>query len=111
MKSDLRKQQVLKRKNFLPALVLTIILWVALAGVIVFIDPGVFGMVILFFVLSFAAVLFTISLILGDTRRGFVIAIATTLFLILRYFGIGNALNLVLILSLVLTTEIYFLKK
>ncbi len=111
MKRDLRKQQILKRKNFLPALVLTIILWLALSGVIYFLDPDVMGTIFIFFILTFAAILFTFSLILGDTKRGFITAISALLFLILRYFGVGNILNLILIAGLALVCELYFLKK
>lgn len=107
MKKELRKQAILKRKNFLPSLILTIILWIALGAVTYFVDPQTFGAIYLFFLLVFFSLLFTFSLILGSTRRGLILSVSLTLFLILRYFGIGNILNLVLILALGLVAELY----
>jgi len=89
-----RKQQVLKRKNFLPTLLVTVLLWAIIAGLIYFIDPGTFGIVPLFFVIVFAALLFTFSLIFASTRRGLIGSISISLFLILSYLGVGNIINL-----------------
>lgn len=107
MKRELRKQAILKRKNFLPSLIFTIILWAGLGVVTYFVDPQTFGAIYLFFLLVFFSLLFTFSLILGSSRRGLILSISLTLFLILRYFGIGNILNLVLILALGLVAELY----
>jgi hypothetical protein len=111
MKKELRKQAILKRKNFLPSLIFTIILWVALGAVAYFVDPSTFGAIYLFFLLVFFSLLFTFSLLLGSTRKGLILSISLTIFLILRYFGVGNILNLVLILALGVTAELYFARK
>lgn len=107
MKKEIRKQQVLKRKNFLPTLLVTIILWIALAGLVYFIDPKIFGAVLLFFVLVFSTLLFTFSLIFANTRRGAIGAVSITLFLFLAYLGVGNILNLILILAIAICVELY----
>jgi tryptophan-rich sensory protein len=107
MKRQLRKQQILKRKNFLPTLLLTILLWGLLAGLIYFIDPDTFAAIPLFFVLVFSCLLFTFSLIFAGGRRGLVGSIAIILFLILAYLGVGNILNLLLIVAIALCIELY----
>lgn len=108
MKKELRKQAILKRKNFLPSLIFTIILWAGLGMVTYFVDPSTFGAIYLFFLLVFFSLLFTFALLLGSTRRGLILSSAITAFLILRYFGVGNILNLVLVLALGITAELYF---
>lgn len=111
MRKNLRKQQVLKRKNFLPTLLITILLWLLLGGLVYFIDPATFAAIPLFFILIFSCLLFTFSLIFAGQRRGLIISIALTVFLGLAYLGIGNILNLVLILAIAICIELYFAKR
>ena len=108
MKKNSHKQQILKRKNFLPTLLLTIVLWGFLAGLIYFVDPAAFGIVPLFFIFIFFCLLFTFSLIFANGRRGLVATIATTFFLFLMYLGVGNILNAILIIAIALCIELYF---
>ncbi len=111
MKKRLRQQQAIRRKNFLPTLLITIFLWSGIAGIIYFIDPHTFGILPLFFVLIFIALLFSFSIIFSHTRRGFLTAFGLTIFLILRYFGVGNILNLLLISGILISLELYFSRK
>jgi hypothetical protein len=106
-KNDIRKKQVLKRKNFLPTLLLTIIFWLLLGALIYFVDPQTFGVIPLFFVTFFTTVLFTFSLLFAGSRRGFIAALSLTLYLILMYLGVGNYLNFVLILAIGICVELY----
>jgi len=106
-----RKQQILKRRNFLPTLLVTIILWLLLGGLIYFIDPGTFGAVPLFFVLFFTALLFTFSFLFGSTRRGLITSLSLSLFSILAYLGVGNIINLLLILAIAISIELYLAQK
>jgi hypothetical protein len=108
MKRKLRKEQVLKRKNFFPTLLITIFLWALLIGLIYFVDPGTFGIIYVFFFLIFFCLLFTFSLLFAGSRRGLVATIAVTLFLILLYLGVGNILNLILIVAIATCIELYF---
>ena len=103
-----RKQQLLKRKNFLPALVLTVLLWSLLFLLVYFVDPGTFGMIFVFFVLFFTAILFTFSLIFAGTRQGLIGSIALTIFAVLLYLGVGNWLNFILIVAIGVCIELYF---
>ncbi|OGM15847.1 hypothetical protein A2V56_05440 [Candidatus Woesebacteria bacterium RBG_19FT_COMBO_42_9] len=111
MRKDARQKEVKLRKNFFPTLLITIVLWTLLAGLIYFVDPFALGAIPAFFILVFLALLFTFSFLFVSTRRGVIFAVAITIFLILRYFGVGNVLNLLLIIGVLIALEIYFLRK
>jgi hypothetical protein len=101
MKKHLRTKEIHKRKNFFPTLVITLLLWIFLAVLVYFVEPD----------FTFVAILFTFSTLLTNSRRGLIFALALTLFLILRYFGVGNIINFLLIMGVAITTEIYFQKR
>jgi len=103
-----RKEQIRRRKNFLPTLIITFLLWMLTSGLVYFIDPETALALPGFFLLIFLSLLFTFSTIFASSRRGFLISFGITLFLILRYFGVGNVLNFLLISGLLVTAEIYF---
>ena len=103
----MRASKARHRRNFLPTLIITLFLWSLVTSVVYFIEPENFGAIPLFFALVFFALLFTSSLIFGDKRRGLITSISLTLFLILRYFGIGNILNFLLLAGLAVTVELY----
>ena len=110
MKRDLRKKAILKRKNFFATLVISVFLWVLLGFLVYFVEPDVFGAVVAFFVLIFFCFLFTLSLLFAHTRRGFLVSLGLTLFLVLRYLGVGNVVNFLLIFGVIASFEIYLLK-
>jgi len=105
-----RQKEAKKRKNFLPTLLLTLLLWSTLGFLTYFVDPENLGVIPLFFLITLLALTFTFSIILANSRRGLLTSIGLTLFLILRYFGVGNILNLALITGIALTIEMYFTK-
>lgn len=92
----------------MPTLLVTILLWLILGFLIYFVDPDTFLAVPLFFVLSFVSFLFTFSLLFGNSRRGFIISTSLSLFLALMYLGVGNILNLLLIVAIAVSIELYF---
>ncbi len=104
-------EQILKRKNFLPTLFITTILWLTTVGVIYFVDPGIFGAVFFFFILAFLTMLFTFSLIFASGRRGLICAVSGITYLFLSYVGVGNYLNLILIVAIAFCVELYFSTK
>ncbi len=108
MRREIRKKEIKKRKNFFPLLATTLFLWISVALVIVFVDPDTFGAVPIFFILTATALFFAFTTIFGNVRRGIVASLAITLFLILRYLGVGNILNLILILATAIAFEAYF---
>lgn len=105
-----KQKSVRKRKNFFLTLVLTLLLWGSLTFLVYFIDPEEVGAVPTFFVLLFFAVLFTFSTIFANSRRGFLTAVVITIFAVLRYFGVGNLINLTLVIGLAIVIEIYLTK-
>ena len=110
MPRELRKQQKLKRKNFFPSLIITMFLWIIIAGLVYLTDPRTFGVILLFFLLIFFACWFTFSVLSENRKRGLIIAGSITFFMILRYLGIGNILNLILLLGLAITIDYFFSK-
>ena len=111
MRSDQRKRDVKLRKNFFPTLMVTLLLWGILAGVVYFVEPDTFGAVPAFFLLILLALLFTFSTLFAHTRRGLLTALGLTFFFILRYLGVGNLLNFLLLLGTIFAAELYFSKK
>jgi len=110
-KNSIKRNNItLRRKNFLPLLSLTVILWVLLIALVYFTDPVKSVFIYVFFFITFFALFFTFSLILVNKRRGVLTAAGLTIFLILRYFGIGNLLNLLLITGIFISLELYYLR-
>lgn len=107
MRKEKRQKAIRYRKNFLPTLIVTVFLWSLIAILIYFADPYQLGIVPLFFLLVFLALLFTFSTIFANARRGLLITIVLTVFLLLRYFGIGNILNFLLMLGLAISIDVY----
>lgn len=107
MHKEIRKQMILKRKNFLPSLIITFLLLITLVSIVYFTDPGSSLFVFLFFVNSFVFLFFLFSLIFASSRRGLIVSTCLTMFVVFRYFGIGNILNAALIAGLGIIAEIY----
>lgn len=105
-----RDEKIKRRKNFLPSLIVTILFWLATAYMIFFTNPLSHGSVQLFFLSLCLSLFFTTSIIFANTRRAVLFTFSITLFLLLRYFGIGNIINVLLIAGLAITVEIYFSK-
>lgn len=106
-KSKLRQKKVKLRKNFFPTLILIILFWVLGGLIVYFVDPATSGIVPIFLLTIFLALLFTTSTVFANTRRGLITASALTFFLILSYLGIGNIINFLLILGIAITLELY----
>jgi hypothetical protein len=111
MRKEARQKQVKLRKNFFPTLLITILLWGFLGGLIYFVDPSSPGAVSTFFILLFLSLLFTFSILWADSLLGTAYSLGFTLFLILRYFGIGNVVNLLLLLGVLAAFTIVYFRK
>jgi len=109
-RKDKRKKELKLRKNFFPTLILISILWTTIFGVIFLLDPASSGAIPLFLLLVFITLTFTSAVVFANTRRGVFAALGITFFLILRYLGIGNVLNILLLAALLITVEVYFSK-
>ena len=66
------------------------------------------GLYFPFFLNLFFALFFTLAIIFVNCRRGFLIALGITVFLILRLFELDNVLNAILITGLVFALDCYF---
>jgi hypothetical protein len=111
MKRKLRQRELNKRKSFWPTLILTGFLGIILAGLVYFTDPNSSWTVPVFFVLLFLTLFFGFCLIFVNSRRSLLITSTLITFLVLRYFGVGNILNLLLILGLTVSIEVYCSKR
>lgn len=74
---------------------------------VLFIPPDTFGAMPAFFILTLLVIFFPASLVFANSRRGFLLAFGVVFFLILRLFGIGNVLNLLLLSGILLAIEYY----
>ena len=86
----------------------SIVLWIFLACIIYFVDPNTFGIVPIFFIILFVALFNTSRILLKNKRRQLIISLAIILFVILKFFGMGNIVNLLLLVGIVLTIETWF---
>lgn len=107
MHKEIRKQIILRRKNFLPSLIITFLLLLSLISIVYFTDPKQSLFICTFFVNLFTFLFFISSLISANSRRGLIISTCLTLFIVFRYYGIGNILNAVLIAGLGIIADIY----
>lgn len=94
----------------MPTFFIIVILWLSIFSLVYFVSPDTSGAIVLLFVLTFLALLFTFATLFINTRRGLLIALSLTLFIVLRYFGIGSLLNLFLILGIAGSIEFYLMK-
>ncbi len=107
MHKEIRKEMILRRKNFLPSLIIILVLFLSLIAIINFTDPASQIFILLLFINIFLFLFFLFALIFANSRRGLIASTCITLFLIFRLFGIGNVLNAILIACLGIIAEIY----
>ena len=88
-------------------IITTLILWVAIFLMIVFIDPFTFGAIYFFYALVLVTILFTLTNFSQKVKQNLLIAAGITLFVVLRANGLGNILNLILLIGGVVAIE-YF---
>lgn len=103
-----------RNRNFLPAVILMMLWWGLLFVIIFKIDPSVvadfpvansFGP---FFLVLFLALWFTASLLLAHTRRGLLVALTGVIWCYLRLWHLGNLINSLLLIALMIALELYF---
>ncbi|HUS52148.1 MAG TPA: hypothetical protein VMX77_01630 [Candidatus Bathyarchaeia archaeon] len=99
------------RKNFLPTLLLAVLFWLLWGGLVYFRGPENNLLLIVFFCLLFLASFLTSALILASSRQGFIIALGIICFLTLRFFQLGNILNLILMVGILISLNLYLAKR
>ncbi len=87
------------------------ILWIVTGGIVYFVEPQAFGAIPVFFFMVFLSLVFTLSILFANTRRGVIVSLCALIFLVLRYFGIGNVLNFIFVFALGGTIEFYFSRR
>ena len=102
--------KIKRRKNFLPALILALIFWGLWGWLVYFFPPANNPLIFTFYLSLFLAVFLTSALVLANSKLGAVTATWSILFLIFRYFKIGNILNLSLLTIIFLLLGIYLFK-
>ena len=102
-----------RRKNYLPTLLLILILWSLLGLMVYFVEPEMVkdilipGLYLPFFLLFFPASGLTLGVIFNNSRRGFLLAIGITVYLILKVYQLDNWLNIILISGIVVMVDRY----
>lgn len=99
-----------KPKRIIP-LILAIPFWLSLAFLVFFVSPDASGSIYLFFTVFSAAIITTLFVLTGNTRRVILASFVIIAFTVLRFFGIGNVLNFLLLVSSALAYEIYYSNK
>ena len=107
----MRKRKPLPRENFLPTLLLAILTWLGWIYIVYFQAPESNYIIGLFYLFLFVAIFLTISLLLANSRRGFLAALALISFLLLHQFEQAHIINLILVFALLLSIELYFWQK
>lgn len=95
------------RKNFLPTFLSAILFWISLFLFVFFIPPENQFLIIAFYCLLFISCFLTSSIILANSRRGFLVSLAIISFLGLRQVGQAHPLNLILLTAILLSIELY----
>jgi|SRR3989304_1101586 len=99
------------RKNFFLSFLIILTSWTALAFIIFFVDPASFAAIPLFFLALAVALIFTLSFLFIDTKKGVFASLGVLVFLLFRYLQIDNILNLLLSTGILVSAAIFLSKK
>ncbi|PJE67308.1 hypothetical protein COU95_03115 [Candidatus Shapirobacteria bacterium CG10_big_fil_rev_8_21_14_0_10_40_9] len=97
-----------RRKNFLPTFLLTILFWLCWIYILLFTAPESNFLLFTFYFLLFLSLFLTFSLIFANSRRGFLLVLGITGVVFLQQIKLLNILNLILLLGILLSFELYF---
>ena len=100
-----------RRKNFFPTLLLAILFWLGWSLILFKVPPENLLSILGFFSLLFATLFLTSALLFANSRRGLITALFFVLVLIFRYYQIGNFLNLMILLAIFVSLELFFSKQ
>ena len=95
-----RKKEIKFRKNFFLIFILNLISVTSLIYIILFVEPESFMAIPMFFLLVFIFLYFTFLIVFTHPRKSLIFACSVTLFIFLRYIGVGNLLNFTIISGL-----------
>lgn len=112
------------RRNFLPTFIVNIILWISCVLIVFLLSPSlnftfyilhykfVFPVAItLFFLALTPSLTLTLSLLLANSRRGFLLSLFLSITLLFRLLKICHWWNILIVFLLVFFAEYWFWKK
>ena len=108
---DYNEYKMVKRQNFLPALIVALFFWASWFFVAIKISPTSFFSLFSFLFSLFMALFLTLSLLLGNSRRGLLLSLGIIIFLLLRFLKMAHFLNLTLLIGTLISLELYFKKR
>lgn len=109
-----------RRKRLIPTVLLAVLCWGGLGYLVYSMSPHQslpvqspipIPTLPLFFFILFLAFFLSFALLLNSTRRGLLVALGLTSLALLRFLKLFHPLYIVLVLALLVTIEVYFLKK
>ena len=107
-------RKIIVRKNRLVTFVIGLSFWTVIGLEVYFIDPTMVKDILVpssyltFFIPLFLALFFTFGALFQNSRRSIMASLTVIVFLYLRIFGLGTALNLFLLTALTVSLEYYF---
>ncbi|MCR4263553.1 MAG: hypothetical protein NUV98_02430 [Candidatus Roizmanbacteria bacterium] len=97
-----------RHKHFLLTAAIALLLWAASGYVFLSVPPTNLWVIGAFFLLMCGALFLTASLLLGNSRHGFLVVFILMGYLLLRLMQQDIVLNMILLVSLAITLEMYF---
>lgn len=104
-------QHIQKQKNYLLSFIVTLVFWVGTGFIFFTLPPASLLIVGLFSISLFLALFFTLSLIIGNSKYGFLTSTGLIVIIVLRKLGQATALNLFLLLIIIITLNLLFKKR
>lgn len=104
-------QHIQKQKNYLLSFIVTLVLWFGTGFIFFNLPPESLLIIGLFSILLFLALFFTLSLIIGSSKYGFLISTVLIVIIVLRKLGQATPLNLFLLLIIIITLNLLFKKR
>lgn len=104
------KQLPSSKRSLMFPLFIALVSWALLGLLVYFVNPDVLKPIWYapFWILLWISSTWSISLILGKVARGAFYGTAVVIFFALRFFGIGNMLNVLLLLGIAFIGDLYF---
>lgn len=112
------------RRKLLPAIILNLILWIICGLIIIFLDPEknfqlsifnyqlkLFPHIVLFLVFFTLALVYTLSIVLHNRRRSFILTVFIVLILIFQVLKIASWWLVLTILIITAAIELFLTKK
>lgn len=94
-----------KPKNYLPLLILLFLLWLSIGYIFTSIPPQSSFVIGFFLILITLTIFLTLSLLLKNSSKGFLLTLVLIILLILKKLGQMNLLNLLVLLTILIVSK------